>query len=59
MIEMIKKISQIEQKEKSIEQNELQLSIQKDLELEEEDKRKMSKRERELHWILNGGKYPE
>ncbi len=54
MSQMIKKLNQIEQKEKSIEEAELQLSIQKDIEQEGK-----SKRERELQWILHGGKYPE
>ncbi len=55
MLKMIKKISQIEKKEKSIEAAELDLNVQKDIECEQERK-KLSKRERELQWILNGGR---
>ncbi len=58
MLKIIKQLNQIEQKEKSIEEAELQLSIRKDIEQEERKKEMMSKRERELEWILHGGKYP-
>jgi hypothetical protein len=55
MLKMVRKLREIEQKEKSIEEAELHLSIQRDIEQE----RKTSKREREVEWILHGGKYLE
>ena len=62
MLKIIKQLNQIEQKEKSIEEAELELAIQRDIEQQEERKKKnkmLSKRERELGWILHGGRYPK
>jgi hypothetical protein len=54
MLKIMKKHNQIEQKEKSVQEAELEPSIQKDIEQE-----RKAKREREIDWILDGGKYPE
>ncbi len=51
-LKIVKKLNLIEQKEKSVQEAELELSIQKDIEEE-----KKAKRERETAWILHGGKY--
>lgn len=47
--------AKIEQKEKSVLEAELELSIQKDIEQEE----RKAMRERETAWILHGVKYPD
>ena len=51
--EIFKTIGEREKMEKRIEETELNLSVQKEIETE-----KKTKREREIAWILNGGKYP-
>lgn len=50
--EIFKRIGEREKMEKRIEETELNLSVQKEIETEK------TKREREITWILNGGKYP-
>jgi hypothetical protein len=49
ILRMVKKLNQIERKEKSVKEAELELSIQKDSE-----QKKKAKRERETAWILRG-----
>jgi hypothetical protein len=53
MSEIIKNLNQIERKEKTVQEAEIQLAISKDIEQE-----KRSKKERETFWILHGGPYP-
>jgi hypothetical protein len=47
MLKIMKKHNQIEQKEKSVQEAELQFNIQRDIE-----KEKLTKHERQTRWIL-------
>jgi hypothetical protein len=54
MSRIIKELSQIERKEKTIAEAEIQLAISKDIEAD-----RKRKRERETAWILRGGEMPQ
>lgn len=53
LLKIVKQLNQVEKREKSVQEAELELSMQKDIEQE-----RKTKREREIAWVLKGGKYP-